>query len=368
MRSVRIAILVCLSASGVAAMAVVQRGAGTTRPPSANAPAEATSRIVAAAVALTAMLDESGRAKLQFPFAGPQRTKWSNLPSGIFRREGLRLGDLSAAQRSAVMNLLAAALSPAGYRKVVDIMRGDEVLRRNQSTGGGRNAAPNAGRGRGGPAGPGGGVTFGDDEYYLAFLGTPSVTVPWMLQFGGHHLAINLTLAGSQAAMVPSLPAAQPATYTFEGRTVRPLGNENDKAFALINALDDTQRHQAILGYRVADLVLGPGQDGRTIQPEGIRASALSPSQQTMMWSIAEEWAGIMNTVFAEPRMAEIRSNLRDTYFAWSGPTTNGSPAYFRIQGPTLLIEYAPQQDSVDHIHTIYRDPTNDYGAKFVGK
>jgi len=183
MRSVRIAILVCLSASGVAAMAVVQRGAGTTRPPSANAPAEATSRIVAAAVALTAMLNESGRAKLQFPFAGPQRTKWSNLPSGIFRREGLRLGDLSAAQRSAVMNLLAAALSPAGYRKVVDIMRGDEVLRRNQSTGGGRNAPPNAGRGRGGPAGPGGGVTFGDDEYYLAFLGTPSVTVPWMLQF-----------------------------------------------------------------------------------------------------------------------------------------------------------------------------------------
>jgi len=168
--------------------------------------------------------------------------------------------------------------------------------------------------------------------------------------------------------MVPSLPAAQPATYTFEGRTVRPLGTENDKAFALINALDDMQRRQAILGYRVADLVLGPGQDGRTIQPEGIRASALSPSQQTMMWSIAEEWAGIMNTVFAEPRMAEIRSNLRDTYFAWSGPTTNGSPAYFRIQGPTLLIEYAPQQDSVDHIHTIYRDPTNDYGAKFVGK
>ena len=90
----------------------------------------------------------------------------------------------------------------------------------------------------GGAGGGGGGVKFGEDEYYLAFLGTPSVTAPWMLQFGGHHLAINLTMAGSQASMAPSLPAAQPATYTFEGRTVRPLGNENDKAFALINALD----------------------------------------------------------------------------------------------------------------------------------
>ena len=85
--------------------------------------------------------------------------------------------------------------------------------------------------------------------------------------------------------MTPSLPAAQPATYTVEGRTVRPLGAENDKGFALINALDNAQRSQAILNYRVADLVLGPGQDGRTIQPEGIRATALTPSQQTMLWS-----------------------------------------------------------------------------------
>ena len=84
----------------------------------------------------------------------------------------------------------------------------------------------------------GGGGVLRPDEYYLAFLGTPSATTPWMLQFGGHHLAINLTMAGSQASMTPSLPAAQPATYTFEGRTVRPLGDENDKAFALINALE----------------------------------------------------------------------------------------------------------------------------------
>jgi hypothetical protein len=165
--------------------------------------------------------------------------------------------------------------------------------------------------------------------------------------------------------MAPSLPAAQPATYTFEGRTVRPLGNENDKAFALVNALDATQRSQAVLTYRVADLVLGPGQDGRAIQPEGIRGSSLSGSQQTMLWDLVREWSGMMTDAFAEARMAELRANLRDTYFAWSGPTTNGSAAYFRVQGPTLVIEYAPQ-GNVDHIHTIYRDPTNDYGAKFA--
>src|SRR6185436_4783840 len=320
-------------------------------PASTSSQSDATARIVASAQALVATLDAAGRAKVQFPFEGPQKTRWSNLPSPMFQREGLRLADLTPPQRQAVMSLMQVALSRDGYRKVSEIMRGDEVLKQD-------------GGGRGGP-GRGGGPAFGEDQYYVAFLGTPSATAPWMLQFGGHHLAINLTLGGSQASMTPSLPAAQPASYTVEGRTVRPLGAENDKAFALVNALDESQRKQAVLGYRVADLVLGPGQDGRTIQPEGIRAASLSPAQQTMLWEIVQEWAGIVNDAFGQPRMAELRGNLADTYFAWSGPLTNGSAAYFRIQGPTLVIEYAPQ-GSVDHIHTIYRDPTDDYGARFA--
>jgi Protein of unknown function (DUF3500) len=312
------------------------------------AQAEVTKKIVAASQALLATLDESGRNKVQFAFESQQKTRWSNLPSPMFQREGLRLADLAPPQRSAAMAILSVALSQDGYRKVTEIMHGDEVLRQK--------------------GGGGGGPQFGENEYYLAFVGKPSETDRWMLQFGGHHLAINLTLAGSQATMAPSLPAAQPATYTVEGRTVRPLGNENDKAFALINALDEKQRGQAILGSRVADLVLGPGRDGRTIQPEGIRASALTTAQQTMLWDVVREWVGIMNEAFSQPRMAELRANLNDTWFAWSGPTTNGSPAYFRVQGPTLVIEYAPQGGSVDHIHTIYRDPTNDYGAKYASK
>ena len=354
-----------------AATVLAQRSAA----PAAQSPngAEVTTRIVAAAQSLAATLDKASRAKLHFPFDGPQKTRWSNFPSGIFERQGLRMGDLTSAQREAVMRLLSVALSQDGYRKVVDIMRGDEVLRNTQNAGGGAGgpnrgggispgAAP-AGNARGRGRGPGGGgVVFGHDQYYLAFVGTPSTTARWMLQFGGHHLAINITMAGAQATMAPSLPAAQPATFTVEGRTVRPLGRENDTAFALISALDAGQRSQAILTYRVSDLVLGPGQDGRTIQPEGIRASTLPAAQQTMLWDLVREWVGIANDTFADPRMAELESNLGNTYFAWSGPTTNGSAAYFRVQAPTLVIEYAPQ-NSVDHIHTIYRDPTNDYGA-----
>jgi len=334
-----------------AAVTVLGQGSSTPAPAAAGGPAGATARIVASAQALANTLDGPARAKLQYPADSPQKTRWSNLPSGIFQRTGLRLGDVTAPQRAAIMALLATALSREGYQKVVAIMRGDEVLRTQ-------------GDGRGGGRG-GRGPAFGQDEYYLAFVGTPSVTDPWMLQFGGHHLAINLTLAGREATLAPSLPAAQPASYTFEGRTVRPLGRENDKAFELIQALTSTQRSQAILSHQVSDLVLGPDADGRTIQPEGIRASALTPAQQAILLDIVREWVGIMHDAFAAPRMADIRAALPETWFAWSGPTTSGSAAYFRIQGPTLVIEYAPQ-GGVDHIHTIYRDPTNDYGVKFA--
>jgi hypothetical protein len=330
--------------------------------PARTAAADATARIVDSAQALLATLDPAGKTKVQFPYEGPQKARWSNLPVGIFEREGLRLGDLTQTQRTAAMALLSAAFSQGGYRKVVEIMRGDEVLR------GAAGDPPRGGAPGGGPAGrggPGGGVRFGEDEYFLAFLGVPSKSAPWMLQFGGHHLGINMTFAGRQATLAPSLTAAQPASYSFEGRTVRPLGGEIDRAFALMATLDAGQRSQAILGYKVSDLVLGPGQDGRAIQPEGLKASAMSASQQTMLLDLAREWAGIANDALAAPRIEEIRAGLKETYFAWSGPTAEGSAAYFRIQGPALVIEYAPQR-GVDHIHTIYRDPTNDYGARYA--
>jgi len=318
-----------------------QRGPGTT------------AKAVTAANAFLAMLDPAERTKTAFPFNSPQKTNWSNLPSGIYQRNSMRLGDLTPAKRTAALAVVAAVLSTDGYRKVTDIMNGDEVLR---GAGGGQTG------GRGGR----GGVAFGAAEYYIAFLGTPSPSTPWMVQFGGHHLAINVTIVGSNNVITPSLPAAQPAKYTLNGQTIRPLGKENDKGFALIGALNADQRKQAILNYRVSDLVLGPGEDGKSIQPEGILASSLNASQQTMLLDLAHEWVGILNDEGAAARMAEIRANLPRTYFAWSGATENGGLAYFRIQGPTVLIEYAPQQGDLDHIHTIYRDPTNDYGARLV--
>ena len=307
-----------------------------------------------AANAFIATLTGKQRGTLLFGFDDErQRARWSNFPTRMSRLAGLSLGELSAPQRSAALALVSSALSRRGMEKVQQIMDGDELLKTN----GGNNPM------------------FGKDLYYISILGTPSEKNPWMLQFGGHHLALNITIAGEQGILTPSLTAAQPALYTINGKTVRPLGQENDKAFALLAVLDESQQKQAILNYRVADLVLGPGQDGKKIQPEGLKASAMNDQQRAMLLDLISEWAGIVHDSAAAARMAELKAGIGETWFAWSGPTTaapgrNGS-SYYRIQGPNLVIEYAPQRmggDPTMHVHTIYRDPANDYGRKLTAK
>jgi len=314
----------------------------------------ATTRIVTAANTFLATLDATQRQKVLFAYDDEkQRVRWSNLPVQMVPRGGLSMGALASAQRSAAMALVSAALSKRGFEKVQQIVEADETLKHNE----------------------GNNPMFGQDLYYISILGTPSAKDPWMVQFGGHHLALNITIAGERGILTPTLTGAQPALYPANGKTVRPLGQESDKAMALLNALDDTQRKQAILGFRFADLVLGPGQDGKTIQPEGLKASAMNASQRAMLLDVISEWANIVHEDAAAARMAELRADLGDTWFAWSGPTSvvpgKNITAYYRIQGPHLVIEYAPQTLGGDpglHVHTMYRDPTNDYGKKFAAK
>ena len=318
---------------------------------SAQAP---TSRIVGAANKFLSSLDEKQRQSAQFAFDDKeQRARWSNLPVTMVPRAGLKMGELSAAQRSAAMALLSSMLSPRGFEKVQQIVEGDEVLKTNSKNN----------------------PMFGKDLFYISILGKPSEKDPWMVQFGGHHLALNVTIAGERGILTPTLTGAQPALYTVNGTTVRPLGRESDKAIALLKALDDGQRKQAILGFKLADLVLGPGQDGKTIQPEGLKASAMNERQRAMLLDLITEWSGIVHESAAASRLAELKGDLMETWFAWSGPDTaapgSNITAYYRVQGPHLVIEYAPQTLGGDpslHVHTMYRDPTNDYGRKFTAK
>jgi hypothetical protein len=310
-------------------------------------PSTPTTGAVAAAEAFLRSLDVKQREKAEFEFGSEKKANWSNLPVTIVPRNGIRLGDLTTAQHALAMAAVAAVLSKDGYQKIVNIMDGDQQLAVTQGRGG-----------RGGAA------MFGSDQYYLAIFGKPSATQPWMVQFGGHHLGLNVTVIGSNFVLTPTHTGAQPAVFRRDGRDIRPLGLEIDAGTNLINALDEKQRSQAVIADRPqSELLLGPGRDARKPpDPQGIKGSALTDVQQTLLLDLIAVWVKIADGDAVAARMAEIKDKIGETYFAWKGPTTKGRAAYFRIQGPTIVIEYAPQ-GGTDHIHTVVRNPKEDYGA-----
>jgi hypothetical protein len=302
-----------------------------------------TTHAVAKANAFLEMLDAQQRGKVLFEYDSAKKPSWSNLPVTMVPRNGLPLGELTKPQRAAALDAVAAVLSKQGFQKVIDIMNADDQLVKSKDNK----------------------MRFGTDNFYLALFGKPSMTQPWMLQFGGHHLGINVTMVGKNAVLTPTHTGTQPDSFTRAGKTVRPLGPENDLAFKLVNMLDAKQQQQAVLGAKPKNLVLGPGQDGKTVPAEGLKGSVLNEAQRATLLELIGAWVHILPEDAAASRMAAIKAKLDDTYFVWYGPTTNGSAAYYRVQGPTLVIEYAPQ-GSTSHIHTVIRDPSNDYGMELT--
>jgi len=308
-----------------------------------------TPRAVDAANAFLDSLDGKQKEKALLDFGSDKKPNWSNLPTSFVPRNGVKLGDLTKEQRDKAMNVVAAVLSKEGYQKVIDIMDGDQKLLEN----------PGKGKGKGVGKGP----LFGKDLYYLAIFGQPSETKPWMVQFGGHHLGINVTVIGKHFVLTPTHTGAQPTLFKRGEMEVRPLGKEIDSAFKLMDSLDEKQRKLAVIGERPqSELLLGPGRDGKTIDPKGIKASDLTKDQRALLLDVIRTWVDIVESDAAAARIAEIKETIGETYFAWSGPTEKGKAAYFRIQGPTVVIEYAPQ-GGTDHIHTVIRNPKDDYGA-----
>lgn len=312
---------------------------------------DATPAIVAAANAFLDTLTADERDAVLFDFSDTaQRQLWSNLPEGLFQRDGLMWGNLDEDSQQAWLGVLQAILSDSGYEQVYGEWHADDAL-----------AVAGGGGGR---------LTFGSDYYWVAVIGEPSETDAWQFQFGGHHITVNATIKGSDISLTPSFIGVQPAVYDSDGNEIRPLGTIEDDAYAVVGSLDDTQASTAVLGDTLIDLVLGPGQDGKTIENQGIAGADLTDEQKVLLLSLIAHYGGLVNDEDAAARMAALTAELDDTYFAWYGPTdpTDTSGIYFRVTGPSIVIEYSGQQmggSATDHIHGIYRDPTNDYGAGF---
>lgn len=321
--------------------------------PAADAQTQA---IVAAAQAFLATLSDEQRAAAVFDFAdNTQRANWSNFPDGAVQRAGVKRGDLDAEQSAALDALLAQVLSAEGVRNVQLQLAGDDAL----------GAAEGAGTGGPMP------VNFGSANYYASFLGQPALDAPWMFQFGGHHLAINATFFGPDVAFSPMLTGGEPLRVTLDGQQVYTTETETRAAQALLDSLSEDQKQQAIRSDTPINLLLGPGEDGTVLAPEGIKGSDLDQAQRGLLMDLIRARLGFANADDAAAMLTQAEADLDETWFGWWGPQGTLGAAYFRVTGPTLALEYAPQDqdgDPTDHAHNMYRNPANDYGAAWIAQ
>jgi len=301
-------------------------------------------KAVDAANAFLATLSDAQKKQVMFAFDDTaQRRRWTNLPQGMqVTRRGVSRGEMNEAQKAALNSLLASILSPQGMRMVEEQMGADDVL-----------------KSEGGP------LPFGSDKYWVSFLGAPSTTSPWILQFGGHHLALNVAVAGPNISLSPSLTGGQPLKYVKDGKPIYIVEREVAAANALMASLTPAQKAKVVLGARKIDLVLGPGHDGQTLQPEGLPGSEMTDAQKALLMTLIEARMGILNADDLAATLAPVKASLNQTWFAWFGPG-NADRAYFRVTNPTMILEFSPQDlggDDSNHVHNMYRDPTNEYGA-----
>ena len=297
-----------------------------------------------AANAFLKSLDENQKSAAMHELESKERRAWTNLPA---RKDagGVHFSDLKDEQTKLACQLMANLFSEQGYNKIREIMLADDQLLRG-------------GRPRNG---------FGTENFALVIFGTPSATEPWAFQVDGHHVGVNLAINGEAITMSPSFIGTQPSGFSIAGKKYKPFEHETGKAHALVGSLTDEQIKKAILGPSRTDIVTGPGKDNFVPEPKGVDCSTFNEAQKKQLLSLISQWVNDLPEAQAEKRMKQIASEIDNMKFSWNGSKAPQSDVSYVIQSPSLIIEYACQSlggNPLEHLHSNYRDPTNDYGKQ----
>ena len=301
--------------------------------------------MAAAASAFLASLTPELRTRAIFAFDAPERADWHYVPRAF---HGVELGALDPRQREHAMALLRSASSDRGARKAEDIMALDGVLRDIE-------------RGRGPRRDP--------LAYAIAVFGTPG-TEPWGWRIEGHHLSLSFTGAGGLTAVTPSFHGANPSQVRGGAHGgMRVLHLEEDLGFELLASLDARQRAQAVVGTEApADIQAVPGRSAAAIDSVGLAAADMTGPQRMLLERLLGAYAEDLRPELAARELARIRAaGLEHIRFAWMGSDRPGKAHYYRLSGPTFIIELDNAQDGANHVHALWRDRTRDLGEDLLG-
>ena len=300
-----------------------------------------------AAQAFLAALDSRRARQATFPFGDAERRNWHFVPR---RREGVPFKDMTVVAQAAAHTLLQSGLSATGYAKTTDVMRLEGILRQLETFGAFRRDP---------------------DNYAVTIFGTPGQTAPWGWRFEGHHVSLNFTIVPGRAiAVTPAFFGANPAEVPSGSlKGLRVLRAEQDLGLALVRSLDGPRRTRATLAAAsLGDIVSGPGRGDALTAPAGIPLGELGADSRAIALQLLEVYVRNARNDVAERELKGIHvAGIERVHFAWAGPVEPRQPHYYRLHGPTVLIEYDNTQNDANHVHSVWHDPRNDFGADLLG-
>ena len=301
----------------------------------------------ALAASFLATLTPAQRERAVAPFGDEGRDSWHYVPR---RRDGVALKELNAKQRAAFEALLATLLTEEGLRKTKGVITLEGVL-----------------------VELGADPRFRDDGlYFIRIFGDPSGSQPWGLRFEGHHLSLNYTSQGGASfSGTPAFFGANPHRVprgNHEG--LRVLGKEEDVARAFMKSLDDKQKVRATIADRAPhEIVTGARARARLDKFAGIPSSALTPHQRKALRKLVELYVRNHLRSVADGFLQRVdAAGFGKVHFAWAGSLRPGEPHYYRVHGPTFVIEYVNVQNGANHSHTVLRDFNNDFGRDWLAE
>jgi hypothetical protein len=302
-----------------------------------------TARLMAeAALIFLQALSAEQRAKATAPVDSEERLNWDYRPHA---RSGLSFKDLDPGQQKLAHALIANGLSRQGHTKAMAIMSLEPILR------------VLTGRDR-----------YDPDFYYLTIFGTPGEPA-WGWRLEGHHVSLNFLVAGGHLAVTPNFFGANPARVLEGPRAgLRVLAAEEDLARRLLKSLDEQQFPQALLADEApADIITSNERLVRPDTPQGLTYAQMTPEQQKSFQDLVQEYTGRMPPGVAAARLERLeREGWAYLHFAWAGPANPGQPHYYRLHGPSFLVEYDNTQNNANHIHTVWRDLQGDWGQDLL--
>jgi len=313
-----------------------------TRIPSANV-------METAAKNFLSSLTPEQRAKATYKFEADERMDWHFIPKP---RKGLPLREMTSPQKRLAGALLAAGLSQQGYIKAVTIMSLDDILKQMEAAQGAAMASQRDPEG-----------------YFFTIFGEPSAGSPWGLSVEGHHVSQNYTIVAGKVIDSPSFFGSNPAEVREGPRKgTRVLAAEEDAAYDLMATLGAEEKKLAIIDEKAPKDIITMASRKAAIEgkPSGLLASKMSSKQFAALMDLLDVYASNVPEQMAQARMEMVKKAGKSIQFAWAGTLERNGPHYYRIQAPTFLIELDNTQNGANHIHSVWRDYTGDFGADLL--